>query len=92
MYDYFCGCDYAYVRPFVPWANIHLCGAAFGRSVNELAETIVHESKSPVRRHRRRGVLLPVSSGCSPSLSRTDAFDNADSFSKFALEAFTTIP
>ena len=87
MYDWFCGGSNAYVR-VIP-INIHLCEAAFGRSVNNLAETIIHECS---HKFDNTGDEAYCSGGCPASLDRWDAYDNADSFSKFAWEAYTTIP
>jgi len=89
MYNHFCGGSYAYVRDLVPGAHVHLCGSAFGRSANSLAETIVHESS---HKFDNTGDHEYCWSGCPSTLSRWSAYDNADSFSKFARDAYLTIP
>jgi hypothetical protein len=88
MYSHFCGGAYAYVRVH-PWTHVHLCEAAFGRSATDLAETIVHESSHKFDSTDDEAYCW---GGCPTSLGRWDAYDNADSFSKFAWEAYTTLP
>lgn len=88
LFDFVCGGTYAYVWG-VPWTNVHLCPGAFGRSATDLAETITHESS-----HKFSGTddKAYCWGGCPSSLSRWDAYDNADSYSKFAWEVYTTLP
>lgn len=89
LYSHFCRGTYAYVKLY-PGTHVHICGLAFGRSATDLAETIVHESS-----HKFDGTddeAYCWRGSCPPSLGRWDAYDNADSFSKFAWEAWTTIP
>jgi outer membrane protein OmpA-like peptidoglycan-associated protein len=87
MYDHFCGGIYAYV--WSHGANVHLCGAAFGRSAVDLAETIVHESSHKFDNTDDKAYCW---GGCPATLSRWSAYDNADSFSKFAWDASLNIP
>jgi hypothetical protein len=58
-------------------------------SVNDLAETIIH-----VRSHKFDNTDDEAYcwAGCPASLDRWDAYDNADSFPKFAWDACTTLP
>jgi hypothetical protein len=89
LYDHFCGGTLAYVRDLVPGANVHLCGSAFGRSAVALAETIVHESSHKFDHTDDEAYCW---GGCPATLSRWSAYDNADSFSKFAWDAYLNIP
>lgn len=88
MYDYFCGGTLAYVRTLVPGPNVHLCGSAFGRSDTALAETIAHESS---HKFDNTGDKAYCWGGCPASLDRWAAYNNADSFSKFARDSYLTI-
>jgi hypothetical protein len=89
MYDWFCGGNLAYVRPFAIGPNVHLCESAFGRSDNELAETLVHEASHKFSRTDDEAYCW---SGCPASLSRWAAYDNADSYSKFARDVYLLVP
>ena len=59
-----------------------------GRSPELLARTIVHESS-----HKFDGTDDEeyCYTGCN-SIDRWDAYDNADSYARFAWEAYTTLP
>ena len=88
MHGYFCNRVYAYVRAH-PWAHVHICPCAFGRSTTDLAETIVHESSHKFSNTDDEAYCW---GGCPSSLDRWDAYDNADSYSKFAWEVYMTTP
>lgn len=66
-----------------------ICGLAFGFSATDLAETIVHVSSHMFDSTDDEEYCW---GGCPASLGRWDAYDNADSFSKFAWEVWTTLP
>lgn len=85
MYDYFCDGATAYVRAWVGM-SIHLCAAAFGRSNAALAETIIHEA-SHMFDFTDDEKYCSVGAGCA-GLDRWDAYDNADSFSTFAMDLY----
>ncbi len=92
LYDKFCSSSrtdatIAYVRSIVGF-RIHLCEAAFGRSDRYLAETLVHEFSHMFDFTDDEEYCAR---GCSASLSRWDAYDNADSYSGFAAEAYLTL-
>jgi Domain of unknown function (DUF4157)/Lysine-specific metallo-endopeptidase len=77
-----CDGNNAYVYTFLSIAgNLHLCPGAFGRSTNDLAETIIHEASHKFDNTDDEAYCW---SGCPTTLSNDDALDNADSFSKFA--------
>jgi hypothetical protein len=89
MYGHFCpssstSVTTAYVRKHVG-LSVHLCEAAFGRSDLSLAATLVHEFSHLFDWTDDEEYC---SGGCSASLSPEDAFDNADSYARFAQEAF----
>jgi hypothetical protein len=89
MYDWFCGGTLAYVRPFAIGPNVHLCESAFTRSDNDLAEILVHEASHKFSRTDDEAYCW---SGCPASLSRWAAYDNADSYSKFARDVYLLVP
>lgn len=90
MYNHFCGATgTAYVRALVGY-RIHLCERAFGRSNPDLAETILHEN-SHMFDFTDDEQYCSLTSGC-PGLSTSDAVDNADSYSTFALDAYLNLP
>lgn len=90
FYDYFCKetKDFVrtgYVRPYTG-LRVHLCEAAFGRGDKLLAKVIVHECSHMFDFTADEEYC--ARSGCSKSLSRWDAYDNADSYAWFAFEAY----
>jgi hypothetical protein len=88
MYTWHCPEDtIAYTR--LVWANIHLCGRAFGRSNAALAETLVHESSHKFDSTEDNAYC---EGGCPSGLSPSDAWNNADSFSKFAWAVYISLP
>jgi hypothetical protein len=90
MYDHFCGgSTTAYARKWGGY-RIHLCEGAFGRSNPDLAETILHEN-SHMFDYTDDEQYCSVASGC-PGLNTSDAIDNADSYSTFALDAYLNLP
>lgn len=90
FFDEVCGGSTAYVWAWIGF-KIHMCPDAFGRSNSALAETIVHEN-SHMFDHTSLDKYCNLSSGCSSGLSRWDAYDNADSFSTFAQDAYFNLP
>jgi hypothetical protein len=89
FYDHFCPASstrvrIAYVRTLVGF-RVHLCEAAFGRSDLQMAETLVHEYSHMF--DLTDDEVYCWTGRCS-SLDRWDAYDNADSFSSFAAEAY----
>jgi outer membrane protein OmpA-like peptidoglycan-associated protein len=87
LYDHYCKGVYAYV--YTAFSDVHLCEDAFGRSDVDLAETIVHESSHKFDNTDDEAYCW---GGCPSTLDRWAAYDNADSFSKFAWEVYTTLP
>jgi hypothetical protein len=90
-YDYFCKESVAYVRTLAA-ARVHLCDGAFGRGDIRLADTLVHEF-SHMFDHTNLD-FFGDEPYCDPdcrSLSRWDAYDNADSYSSFAAEAYVRL-
>jgi len=88
FYDHFCASSstsvtLAYVRPV--GFNVHLCEAAFGRGDLDLGRTLLHEFSHMFDRTDDEEYCP---GGCSPSLDRWDAYDNADSYAGFASEAY----
>jgi hypothetical protein len=80
-------CDNAYAYVYAIWSDVHMCPQAFGRSTNELARTIVHESSHKFDDTDDEEYCY---TGCH-SIDRWDAYDNADSYARFAWEAYTTL-
>jgi hypothetical protein len=89
MYNHFCGGNYAYVRLPIVAVNVHVCASAFGRSDQALATTLVHENSHMYGWTDDNQYCSPVS-GCS--LDRWAAYDNADSYARFAEEINLTFP
>lgn len=87
LYDHYCKGVYAYV--YQAFSDVHLCEDAFGRSDVDLAETIVHEFSHKFDNTDDEAYCW---GGCPSTLDRWAAYDNADSFSKFAWEVYTTLP
>jgi hypothetical protein len=88
LYDWHCPADTnAWTRHVL--GDVHLCVRAFGRSNAALAETLVHESS-----HKFDGTADEVycEGGCPSELSPSDAWNNADSYSKFAWELYFSLP
>ncbi len=90
FYNHFCeetknSATTGYVRPYTGF-RVHLCEAAFGRGDKFLAKVIVHECSHMFDFTDDEEYCSRT--GCSKSLSRWDAYDNADSYAWFAFEAF----
>jgi outer membrane protein OmpA-like peptidoglycan-associated protein len=88
FYDHFCASSStsvttAYVRPL--GFRVHLCEAAFGSGDLDLARTLVHEFSHMFDSTDDEEYCW---SGCSSSLDRWDAYDNADSYAGFAADAY----
>lgn len=81
-------CDNAYAYVYPVWSDVHICPQGFGRTTNELARTIVHESSHKFDSTDDEEYCY---TGCK-SIDRWDAYDNADSYARFAWEAYTTLP
>lgn len=88
MFDWFCGDASAYVRhPALSWA-IHLCPGAFV-SADWLTTTIIHEI-SHLYGWTDDEQYCSLATGCS--LSRWDAYDNADSYANYCRDLNGTLP
>jgi hypothetical protein len=92
FYDHFCRSSpttvtTAYVRPIFGF-RVHMCEAGFGGGDLALARTLVHEFS---HMFDFTGDEEYCPGGCSASLSRWDAYDNADSFAGFASDAYLTL-
>lgn len=79
------GDTHAYVVPLSGF-RIHMCPRAFGDD-NELAATIIHEC---AHMYDFSFGETYCEGGCPSSMDRWDAYSNADSYSEFAQEVFTT--
>lgn len=77
--------DLAYVIPLIGF-RVHVCKAAFGDD-DELAATIIHEC---AHMYDFSFGDTYCEGGCPTSMDRWDAYSNADSYSEFAQEVFTT--
>jgi hypothetical protein len=85
FYDHFCDSAYAHVRGYVG-LRVHLCEHMFGRPAPEMAKTITHECSHKFD-FTDDEEYCPKS-GCSKSLDHWDAIDNADSYARFAYDAY----
>lgn len=88
FYDTFCSSSPTSVTVAYVWPlgfRVHLCEPAFGSGDLDLARTLVHEFSHLFDRTDDEEYCP---GGCSSSLDRWDAYDNADSYAGFASEAY----
>ena len=90
FYEHFCSSSstvvtVAYVRSWLIALHVHLCEAAFGTGDLDLARTLVHEFNHLF--HHTSDKQYCYGGKCS-SLDPKDAYDNADSYARFAHDAY----
>jgi hypothetical protein len=92
LYDFFCPANaekarVGYVFTLVGF-RVHLCEAAFGRGDLSLADTLVHEYSHLFDTTNLKQEETYCWQGGCDALSRWDAYNNADSYSSFAADAY----
>jgi Lysine-specific metallo-endopeptidase len=85
FYDHYCDKTNGYVIKYFG-IRVHLCEDMFGRAAPQMAKTIVHECSHKFD-FTDDEENCPYT-GCSKSLNRWDAIDNAYSYGWFAFDAY----
>jgi hypothetical protein len=80
------GSVHGWAIPYLGW-RVHLCEFAFKHSTTELASTLIHELSHLVDNTWKTSEL-DCTGGCPPGVDRFDLYDNADSYARFAEEAY----
>jgi hypothetical protein len=92
FYDHFCKegnvVTQGYTRNRVAALHIHLCEAVFTHPDIDIAETIIHESSHLYDGTDDKGYCWENGGGACATMGPANAYNNADSYSNFAKQAW----
>lgn len=92
FYDHFCKdgdvVTQGYTRNSLVALHIHLCEAVFTHPDIDIAETIIHESSHLYDGTADKGYCWQGGGGACATMGPANAYNNADSYSNFAKEAW----